>query len=199
LSQTDIHFKDLSPDFVLPAFPEGFGQIEDDFGWWNDVNSTDFGEIMGYEAFADSNSGRPEQLNSLDQSFQEDATSLLIANTLVHAASKVTASRHDDAADMIPGLDSSPPLIVVGALELQRNQSLLANSSESNKVNGRFEGALQATVMPFGALPQQIPIPLQTPMAPVQTQNPPQNADEKLSCNHLGCENMQFDRKCDWQ
>jgi hypothetical protein len=153
-------------------------------------------DIIGYEAFEGFNSDAPGQLNALDQSFQEAETNWLNPSTLVNAASQVTAFELDDVVDSMPG---ARPLLVEGTLQPQLNQSLPADSSESNQVNGRFEGALQATVMPFGALPQQIPIPLQTPMAPVQTQNPPHNADEKLSCNHLGCENMQFDRKCDWQ
>jgi hypothetical protein len=203
LSETDIDFEDLSLDFIPPVFPEGVDQIRDDFEWLKDMDFANLGEIMGYEAFADSNSGHPEQLNSLDQRFLEAARSFPNTNTLVDAASQVTASQLDDEMDSIPG---EPSLLTQSSLQPQLNQSLLADSSEGNQVSDRSEGTLLSGIMQHSiesTLSQQIPVPLQismqTSMAPLKTQAPPLNTDEKLNCNYLGCSNIQFERKCDWQ
>jgi hypothetical protein len=196
LSQTDIDFEDLLPDLVSVAFPNGVRQGQDDFHGRNDMDFPNLEDIIGYEAFEGFSSDAPGQLNFLDQGFQEVETNWLNPSTLVNAASQVTAFQLDNVVDSMPG---APPLLVEGTLQPQLNQSLPADSSESNQVNGRSEGAMQPTMMPFGTFPQHIPIPLQTPMVPVQAQSFPLNADEKLSCNHLGCENAHFERKCDWQ
>jgi hypothetical protein len=189
LSQTDLDFEDLLPDLVSVAFPNSVRQGQDDFHGRNDVDFPNLEDIIGYEAFEGFNSDAPGQLSFLDQGFQEVETNWLNPSTLVNAASQVTAFQLDYVVDSMPG---APALLVEGTLRPELNQSLPADSSESNQVNGRSEGAMQPTMMPLGAFPQQIPIPL-------QTQSFPLDADEKLSCNHLGCENAYFERKCDWQ
>jgi len=196
LSPTDIHFKDLSPDFVLSAFPEDVSHIQGNFDLLNDVDFADLGDTMGNEPFENSGLYPHEQPNFLNQLFQEGTTSLPNTNTLVDAASQVTAFQLDDLAGSMPG---APTLLVEGTLQPQVNQILPADFLESNQFNSRSEGAMEPTMMPFGSLAEQIPVPLQTPMALVQTQSFPLNADEKLSCNHSGCESDHFERKCDWQ
>jgi len=199
LSPTDIHFKDLSPDFVLSAFTEGVSHIQDNFDLLNDVDFTDLGDTMGNEPFENSNSYPHEQLNFQNQLFQEATTSLPNTNTFVDAASQVSAFQVDDAVD---SMSVAPPLLTRGILQPQLNQSLPADWSDGNQVNGRSKGTLPSNVMQHSiesTLSQHIPVPLQTSMVPLQTQAPQLNADEKLTCNRLGCSNIQFERKCDWQ
>jgi hypothetical protein len=195
LIQTDISVKDLSQNFVPPAFTDGVGQIPDNFDLLNDVEFTNLVAIIGLETFGDSNSGPPGQLDFLDEGLQEDATNLPNTNTAFHAASQLTAFQPNN----MDALMLRPPLLTPGTLQPQLNQSLLVHSSEVNQANDRSGRTPPSSMLPLSTSPQQIAVPVQTPRAGVQTQNPQQNADEKLTCNHIGCENMQFDRKCEWQ
>jgi hypothetical protein len=151
---------------------------------------------MSNEGFEGSNSDPHGQLNFLDQYFQETVTSLQNTNTPIDIASQTTASRFERSVRSMPG---APALFLEEALQPQRNQSAPANSPESSQVNGHSEGALESTVMRFSTLPQPTMLPTQISMTPEKDQNPTLNADEKFICDHLGCSNIQFKRKCDWQ
>lgn len=194
-----VYHPNLSSDFVPQAFPESFGEsreIEDDFRWWNGVGFTNIEDIIDYEALADSNPDPRGRLNLLDQSFQEVATSLPNTNTRVDPASQAIVFQLDNAVDSMPAI---PSLLADIIMLPQLNQNLPGNCSESNQVDGRSERAIQPTVMPFGPLPQQMPIQLQTPMMSTQAENRMLKADGQLICNEFGCGTIQFDRKWKWQ
>jgi hypothetical protein len=199
LSHTDIRIKDLSQDCVPSAFMDDVGQIQDNFDWLNDADFPYLRDTMGNEAFEDLNSSASEQLNFLGQTLQEAATNLPHPNTLVDTASQITAFLPDYVAGPILG---GSPLLMKGTMQPQSNLALPPDSSEDNQVDGRSEGTLPSRVVQRSiesTFSQQILVPLRTSVEPMQTQNTPQNTDEKLTCNHMGCENMQFDRKCDLQ